>query len=391
MKLFVKITTGSFHNASRDKRELAVVKSLGLKTLVVAKGESTVVKEIDGWTVHALSTRPIGHFPILTKINRLLSLITWAYYIRSLKANYLSCHDLYALFIGWLSTLGISKIKRPILIYDSHEFEAGKNTDGKRGKIKIWLIIRLERFLIRKAQLNIMVNKTIAYKVQKLHKLKVKPLVVRNIPQYWTISTQECKEQRQIFFDQLQIQNKTFLLMYHGGIMRGRGIENLLIALSKLENVAIILLGNGENEYISNLKTIIKQLNIEKIVLFHPAVPQSILWRYVGAVDVGMITIQNICPSYYYSLPNKLFENIQAITPVIASNFPEIAAIVEEYNIGICCDPSKPEEIAKSIILMQSDNLKYNSHKKGLLVAKEIFFWEKEQQVLIEAYSEICI
>ena len=391
MKLFVKITTGSFHNASRDKRELAVVKSLGLKTLVVAKGESTVVKEIDGWKVHALSTRPIGHFPILTKINRLLSLITWAYYIRSLKANYLSCHDLYALFIGWLSTLGISKIKRPILIYDSHEFEAGKNTDGKRGKIKIWLIIRLERFLIRKAQLNIMVNKTIAYKVQKLHKLKVKPLVVRNIPQYWTISTQECKEQRQIFFDQLQIQNKTFLLMYHGGIMRGRGIENLLIALSKLENVAIILLGNGENEYISNLKTIIKQLNIEKIVLFHPAVPQSILWRYVGAVDVGMITIQNICPSYYYSLPNKLFENIQAITPVIASNFPEIAAIVEEYNIGICCDPSKPEEIAKSIILMQSDNLKYNSHKKGLLVAKEIFFWEKEQQVLIEAYSEICI
>ena len=151
------------------------------------------------------------------------------------------------------------------------------------------------------------------------------------------------------------------------------------------------MLGNGENEYISNLKTIIKQLNIEKIVLFHPAVPQSILWRYVGAVDVGMITIQNICPSYYYSLPNKLFENIQAITPVIASNFPEIAAIVEEYNIGICCDPSKPEEIAKSIILMQSDNLKYNSHKKGLLVAKEIFFWEKEQQVLIEAYSEICI
>lgn len=389
MKLFVKITTGSFHNASRDKRELAVVQSLGLKTLVVAKGDSTVVKEIDGWKVHALSTRPIGHLPILTKLNRLLSLLTWAYYIRSLKANYLSCHDLFALSIGWLSTLGLRKGKKPFLIYDSHEFEAGINTDGQRGKIKTWVIIRLERFLILKTALNIMVNDTIADEVQKLHQLPVKPLVVRNIPTYWNINLKDCEEQRKIFCNQLNLPYDTFLIMYHGGIMKGRGIEFILKASSNIKNIAIILLGNGDTPYLSDLKLQTKEQNIDRNTLFHPAVSQSELWKYVGAVDLGIVLIQNVCLSYFYSLPNKLFENIQALTPIISSNFPEMRKIVNKYQIGICINPTDISEIVEAIMKVKDNPTLYKEFKHNLTIAKTELCWEQEKNFLIQAYTKL--
>jgi len=389
LKLFVKITTGSFHNASRDKRELAVVQNLGLETLVVAKGESTVIKGIDGWIVHALSTRPIGRVPILTKINRILSLFTWAYYIRSLKANYLSCHDLYALFIGWLSTLGLRKDKKPLLIYDSHEFEAGISTDGQRGKIKSLLILSLERFLILKTALNIMVNDTIADEVQKLHQLPVRPLVVRNIPSYWNINLRDCEDQRRIFCDQLNVPVNTFLIMYHGGMMKGRGIEHILEASSKIKNIAVILLGDGDTHYLSDLRSKSKLQKIDHFTLFHPAVSQSELWRYIGAVDLGIIPIQNVCLSYYYSLPNKLFENIQALTPIISSNFPEMSKIVNSYKIGICINPKNTAELSEAIKQVKDNPTLYKEFKHNLTMAKIELCWEQEKNVLIDAYNKL--
>jgi len=123
-------------------------------------------------------------------------------------------------------------------------------------------------------------------------------------------------------------------------------------------------------------------------VLFHDAVPIEILWQYLGAVDLGAITIPNTCGSYYYCLPNKLFENIQAETPMIGNNFPEIIRIIEGYNIGLCCDPHNLDEIAANIEKMRDDKALYAKMKENLKSAKKELCWENEKKVLIEAYTQ---
>jgi len=389
MELFVKITIGKFFNASRDKRELSVIKDFDIPIVIIAKGNKNGIIEIDGFTVHCLTTKPIAKIISSYGINRFIALFTWALYIRKLNARYLSCHNLIALLIGWLSSLWLAKEKRPLLIYDSHEFEAGLDADGQRGKFQTWLVVRLERYLIKKTSLNLMVNDTIAIEVQKLHNLKQKPIVVRNIPSTWQIDDAICAKQRKEFCQQLKAPDNIFLVMYHGGISRNRGIENLLKAVALLDNVAVVLLGNGEHDYILELESLVETLQIQNKIIVHQAVPLTILWQYVGASDVGVSILLNSCLNHYYALPNKIFENIQSLTPIIGSNFPEIIKIVDGYQIGICCDPSDPKMIAQSITLMRNDTNRYAIYKRNLIRAKNELCWDQESQVLINAYKSI--
>ena len=90
-------------------------------------------------------------------------------------------------------------------------------------------------------------------------------------------------------------------------------------------------------------------------------------------------------------LPNKFFENIQSLTPVIVSNFPEVSKIVDEYNIGIKVDPNSIAEIIEAIEKMRYDKILYATFKSNLKKAKEELCWEKEKKVLEQAYEKLVI
>ena len=275
------------------------------------------------------------------------------------------------------------------MVYDSHEFEAGRKTDGKRGKLGHYIIPILEHFLMNRCVFSIMVNNTIAEKVQSLHNLKSRPIVVPNAASNWNIDSEICKSRRKEIIESNGIDTKTFLVLYHGQITTGRGLENIIRAVANLTDVALVILGYEEGGYATHLKIMIKDLDAEKSVFFHKAVSNNILWQYIGAFDVGLVMIENVCPSYYYSLPNKLFENIQSLTPIIGSNFPEIENIIEGYQIGLCCEPSDYVQISQSIELMKSDKIKYTIYKNNLLKAKKELCWENQKNTLFEAYNQI--
>lgn len=387
MKIFLKILSIDFKNQSRDLRELSVVNTFKIKIIVMAKGRKNYTNMYDRYIVHQRTTRPLGDAAWLLYINRILSIFTWAYYARNIRPSYISCHDLSALFIGWLSTWFLSKAKKPLLIYDAHEFEIGRNT--KRNKVMKIVITKLEKFLMKKCVMSIVVNDSIAEEMQKIHKLKERPVVVRNIPNYWALDGNIRQKRREEICKELEVPYDTFIIMYHGGILPGRGIENLLKALTKTEDVAVVILGYGEESYIESLKQNTEELKIFDRVSFYKAVPVDILWQYVGAADVGMITIPPVTKSYYYMLPNKLFENIQALTPIIGSDFPEVRRIIKGYDIGLLVNPESIEEIVQAIKKMRVNKEMYNRFKKNLQKAKEELCWENECKVLKEAYARI--
>ena len=80
--------------------------------------------------------------------------------------------------------------------------------------------------------------------------------------------------------------------------------------------------------------------------------------------------------SYYYALPNRIFDFIQAGIPILATDFPEMARVVKEYQVGKTIAENRPEMIAKAIQEMLSQNyLKENFAK-----AASDFCWDNEQQ-----------
>jgi len=387
----LKIVCSDWINASRDKRELSTYRGLGDRVIVMAKGspKDSLKKDfIDGFDVYRFSTRPLGD-KIPANINRVFALFVWAHKAGKFNAEIISGHDLTGLLIGWMSNLFKPNFKKARLIYDSHEFEIGRNTDGNRGKIVGWLIAKEEKFLMKRCAFSIMVNDSIADEVQKMHHLRQRPVVVRNIAPHWERDEAECRRIRSDFCTFLHVPEDTFWVMYHGGVMINRGVENMLNAIAQIQGIAGVVLGNGNEYYITLLKQQAKELGIADRVLFYSAVPVDILKNYVGAVDCGLITIPNVCMSYYYGLPNKFFENIQSETPVIGSNFPEIRRLIDKYSIGLLCDPSKPEEIAACIKTLQTDKDLYRQFKENLKVAKEELCWENEKQILKATYEGI--
>lgn len=383
----LKIAPSYWKNESRDMRELNVVKELGVDVMVLAKGDrSRFFEYIDEIKICRMSTRPLGQF-IPIKLNRLVSIFTWAYEVRQIAPHIISGHDIIALLIGYLSALFSSSSYNPKLIYDSHEFELGRN--AKRGRIKKWLIHRLEGFLIKRCAFSIMVNESIANEVQKIYKLPESPLVVRNIPDYWKLDSKKIMETRRNLCKKLGAEENAFFLMYHGMVAPNRGIENMLIAVARLPEVSVVVIGDASKEYLVKLRQLAVHLNILNRVLFISAMPLEQLNSFVASADVGMITIPATCKSYYFGLPNKLFENIQALTPVIVSNYPEMIKIVKKFEIGCWVNPLKVDEIVKAVKKMKEDVDFYKKCKENLKPAKERLCWNNEKKVLKEAYRKV--
>lgn len=101
--------------------------------------------------------------------------------------------------------------------------------------------------------------------------------------------------------------------------------------------------------------------------------------------SIGVILTQNTCQNHYFSLPNKLFEYLQAGLPVVGSDLPEIAHIIDENSVGVKVNPQDPLDIARGIKQLL-DPITYSTAKQNSLQAAEKYHWENESRKLITAY-----
>ena len=383
---FLKILGSDFLHESRNERELEVVRELGYDIYVLGrKTDNNHLFSIPNVVGIWKSVDPL--YPLIKNkaLNRAFCLIPWAIEARKVKADVISCHDITYLFVGWLSTLCMRK--KPKLVYDSHEFEYERA--DKRGKLLKGIIKALECFLMKRCAFSMMVNDTIADSVQQLHHLESRPVVIRNIPEKCNLNIDEIRTVRKDFLNKRNLSDDTFICMYHGIVVEGRGIENSIKAMTEVSDGILIILGNGPLSMLEKLKEIAIREGVEDRVFFHQAVNKDVLFKYVAMADVGLVLIQGICKSYYYSLPNKLFENIQSLTPVIGSNFPEIKKIVCGYEVGEVVEPENISQIAEAINKMRNNKSYYQRLKNNLVRAKDELCWENESAVLKKEYLKI--
>ncbi len=387
----LKIVCGSWINESRDKRELSVVKTLGAETLVMAKGDvGDDFKKtcVDGFDVYCFGTKPLGNNRFLGIPNKIASILSWANKAKKFNADVYSCHDIGALFIGWLSVLLTSKSKRPLLVYDCHEYTLGLKPYANKYVKKIIAIA--EKFLMKKCAFSIMVNDTISEKVQKQYGLGEKPLSIKNTPEKWVLETEKVQKIRNEIEQELNIDKKEFIAMYHGAILPYRGIETFVKAIANSNNIYGVVLGNfASAEYEKSIKNLVEEEQITDKILFISAKPHEELKNYISAVDCGVSLLQNTCENHLYALPNKFFECIQCLTPVVVSDFPAISAVVDEYGIGLKCNPASHIEVANAFNEMKADKNTYMTFKSNMKRAKEELCWDKEKEELIKAYKKI--
>jgi len=289
------------------------------------------------------------------------------------KVDILLSNDLDTLLANFL----VSRIRKVTLIYDSHEYFTGVPEIQNRPFVrKVWQTI--ERWIFPKLKHIYTVNQSIARIYEKKYNVNVE--VVRNVSYKWNRS-ENCSRKR------LGLPVNRFLIILQGsGINIDRGAEETVLSMQFLDNTILLIIGEGD--IVKNLKQMVSERDLESKVKFMEKVPYNILMNFTCAADVGITLDKDTNLNYKYSLPNKLFDYIQAGVPVLASQIVEVENIIKSYNIGDIIDNHNPKHIASKLKNMLSDMDRMQLWKKNLHKAREELCWENEQGRIIEIFRK---
>jgi glycosyltransferase involved in cell wall biosynthesis len=139
------------------------------------------------------------------------------------------------------------------------------------------------------------------------------------------------------------------VIVYVGGLMRGRGLEQMIDALVWLPSVRLRAIGPGAAGYRAALVARAVERGVGDRFELVDAVPPDEVQAMLADAAIGLCLIQPVCRSYELSLPNKLFEYVAAGLPVLASDLEVIAAVVREHGLGEVVPAANPSAIAAGV------------------------------------------
>ena len=289
------------------------------------------------------------------------------------KADLLISNDLDTLLPNHI----VRKIKKIPLIYDSHEYftEVPELVNRKRTQ-GIWKFI--ERKLFPKATDIITVNDSIA----KLYynDYGIRPKVVRNIPRRSGALKKVSRKSLGLPED------RHIIIMQGSGINVQRGVEELVEAMQFVDNTILLIIGGGD--VIPLLKEMVNELGLLDKVTFKSRLPYEQMMQYTAVADLGLTLDKATNLNYKYSLPNKLFDYIQAGIPVLSSSLPEIEKIILKYQVGDFIPDHNPRNISEKINHLLKNQALMMKWKKNCSFAAEKLTWENEEKILKDIYSK---
>jgi glycosyltransferase involved in cell wall biosynthesis len=269
------------------------------------------------------------------------------------------------------------KIRRKKLVYDSHEYFTEVPELHNRPMVKkIWTAI--EENIFPKLNKIYTVNQSIANIYSKKYNKKI--AVIRNVSPVWHDFSKESI--------QLDASLKDFIpyvILQGAGININRGAEELVDAFCYIKHLKLIIVGGGDVLPVLEKKVV--QKNLEKKVILLGKKNYQELMKITAKAFLGVSLDKNTNLNYQYSLPNKIFDYIQAGVPILASRLTEIEKIITHYNIGDFIDNHDPGHIAKKINEIYENQKQYNIWKHNIKKAATELCWENQEELLYNIYD----
>ena len=286
-----------------------------------------------------------------------------------IKPNIIHCHDVFILPVGVL----VKMLVGCSLIYDAHELESQTNGLSKyRSKIIFFVERYSWRFIDALITVSPSIDKWYIHNIgEKYSEIIMNSPIIKQVE-----NIDDSLDLRKIF--SIPAGNKIFL--YVGMLRSGRGID-LITEVFKSKGIKSHVVFLGYGELTDKLKYIAEEYNNIHV---HDQVPHDQVVSIAQSADVGLCLIQNISLSDYYCLPNKLFEYCFSEIPVLASKFPDISNVVDNYKLGLCCD-LEVIDIKKSVKVYEQDKVTINMDKHNM----QELSWQAQDLKLKKLYDYV--
>lgn len=227
------------------------------------------------------------------------------------------------------------------VVYDSHEyFTEAAGLTGKPIKRAMWLA--LERWAFKSLPCMITVNESIASSYREAYGLEV--LVVRNMPRRQPLVEVQGRQA----FEAYGIPTDLPIALMQGAFMdRDRGAAEAVAALPHMPHIRLVLVGAG-------IEWTEAQARVDDPAMggrLHciPKLPFDDLRKLTASADVGLSLDKGGHGNYEMSLPNKLFDFMHALLPMVVTARKEVAAIVRDHGLGEVVDHATPDAVSEAV------------------------------------------
>ena len=286
-----------------------------------------------------------------------------------LKPKVIHCNDTLVLPLGVIAKI----FTGAKLIYDAHELESDRNGLTKTlGKMTLFVEKSAWRFIDALIVVSPSIDKW--YKDNIGEKYSE---VILNSP---VLEKDVSIVNKEYLREHFLISKDSKIFLYIGILNQGRGIDLMIEAFQKSDvKSSLVFLGYGILS--DELKILAKEY---PNIYVHDAVPHEQVVSVAKSADVGLCLIQNVSLSDYYCLPNKLFEYCFAEIPVLASDFPDISSVVEQYKLGKC---SKLDSQSIYNAIKEFEDLK----ELPKINANDLYdlSWGAQEKKLIKLYNKL--
>lgn len=207
----------------------------------------------------------------------------------------------------------------------------------------------------------------------------VPPVIVSNAAKYYDIQPSELLPNR-------------IRLIHHGIANKSRNLELLFDMMNHLDDrftLDLILMTSDyasapTKAYIESLKE--KASKTEKIRIL-PAVKSYEIVEKINAYDIGVFLLPPVNFNYANTLPNKLFDFVQARLGIAIGPSQEMASIVKKYNIGVISKDFNPKTLADELNKMSTSQVA--SFKKNATHAAKDLNAEKNEVIFNDLLKKL--
>ena len=248
-------------------------------------------------------------------LKRAQARLTWFGHVyaryRRQPVEMVTAHSVWTFPVAW----ALARRTGAALVYGTQELETETPTmTGVKQKVAR----AIERLLIKSAALVTCVNSPIAAWYAQTYGIRM-PVIIRNIPEAPVFDTVELREV-------LGLSDSDRIFIHTGRMTDGRHIEQILAAFGDAPaSNHVVFLGSGE------LMPLVQSAAAanDNIHLLPAVAPERVVPHVAGA-DVSLCLIEPKALSYRLAAPNKLFEGLRAMRPVLCTDLPAAADLFGE-------------------------------------------------------------
>ncbi len=176
-------------------------------------------------------------------------------------------------------------------------------------------------------------------------------------------------------------------IIHHGYASPDRKIEGMIETMDYVDSrfhLDLMLVPNYQRDYYQTLQAMVEK---RKNVRILPPVSFEEIIPFSAQYDIGIF----LCPPTTFNLekclPNKFFEFIQARLAIAIGPSPEMARLVQEYNLGIIAKDFSAKEMAQSLNALTKEQIL--QYKENANQTAKILNAEKEGEKLLGVLEEV--